>query len=175
MDIEEVLKRRQPPTKSVRLLLDQTLSDRFQQVEREAGRAKMRAENSNDRQVQIDAAELARQADDLKQQIEDAYVTFTFQGISRVDYNELLEAHPPTEEHTAGGFEFDPDGFGPDLIAACSVDPEISPEQARRIWDEWTEAEVVRLFNAAYESNRVVKDVPFIAAGSGTPRSSGPS
>lgn len=175
MDIEEILKRRSPPTVSIRLPLDQKLMDSFKHLEREAGKTQVAAERTNDREVHLRAQELNRQLESMREQIEDSRATFVFQGIGRLEYNELLEQHPPRPEDKEGGFEFNPETFGPAIIAACAVEPELTLEQVEHIWRDWTDAECVKLFNAAYESNKVVRDVPFTVAGIATTRPSGPN
>lgn len=73
---------------------------------------------------------------------------FKFQALSRRRYRELIDAHPPKDKTG----EWNPDTFPPALIAACSVEPKLTTEQAERIWsgDNWSAADSNRLFLVAW-------------------------
>lgn len=167
MDFEEIVKRRSAPTVTVRLPMENRLIDDFEKLRKEAAKTEVAANMSNDREVHIRSVELNRQLESMRQQIEDSRVAFVFQGIPRVEYNELVEQHPSRKEDRDNGFEFNPETLAPYLIAACAVDPELTVEQATFFWTEWTAAEGIKLYNAAYEANKVVRDIPFTVAGIG--------
>jgi|SRR5690606_586446 len=52
-------------------------------------------------------------------------------------YDELIGDHPPTDEQRAQGYQWNPDTFGPALLAAC-VGRELPPEE-RMSEDDWRE------------------------------------
>jgi hypothetical protein len=90
-------------------------------------------------------------------------VTMKYQAIGMMAYDKLVSKYPPKPEQRAEGSSFDMDTFAPALIAACSVDPEISPEEAKEIWnsEEWSRGDVMVLFRNAVELNNRGLDVPF--------------
>jgi hypothetical protein len=90
-------------------------------------------------------------------------VTLKYQAIGMRAYDRLVSKHPPKPEQRADGNSFDIDSFAPALIAACSVDPEISPTEAKEIWDsdDWSRGDVMVLFRNAVELNNRGLDIPF--------------
>ena len=94
-------------------------------------------------------------------------VTLQYQAIGMRAYDRLVSKHPPKPEQRAEGSSFDIDTFAPALIAACSVDPEISPSEAKKIWDsdDWSRGDVMVLFRNAVELNNRGLDVPFSVNG----------
>src|SRR5262245_40963053 len=94
-------------------------------------------------------------------------VTLKYQAIGMQAYDRLVGKHPPKPEQRAEGASFDINTFAPALISACSVDPEISPVEAKEIWDsdEWSRGDVMVLFRQAVELNNRGLDVPFSERG----------
>jgi hypothetical protein len=90
-------------------------------------------------------------------------VTLKYQAIGMRAYDRLVSKHPPNKEQQAEGASFNIDTFAPALISACAVEPEISPSQAREIWDsdDWSRGDVMVLFRNAVELNNRGLDVPF--------------
>jgi hypothetical protein len=94
-------------------------------------------------------------------------VTLKYQAIGMRAYDRLVAKHPPKPEQRAEGASFDIDSFAPALIAACSVDPEITPTEAKQIWDseDWSRGDVMVLFRNAVELNNRGLDIPFSVSG----------
>jgi hypothetical protein len=94
-------------------------------------------------------------------------VTMKYQAIGMRAYDRLVAKHPPKPEQRAEGSSFDIDTFAPALIAACSVEPEISPAEAKQIWEseEWSRGDVMVLFRNAVELNNRGLDIPFSVSG----------
>lgn len=90
-------------------------------------------------------------------------VTLKYQAIGMRAYDRLVGKHPPKPDQRAEGSSFDIDTFAPALIAACSVDPEISPTEAKKLWDseDWSRGDVMVLFRNAVELNNRGLDIPF--------------
>lgn len=90
-------------------------------------------------------------------------VTIKLQAIGSKEYDALLAAHPPTKAQKADGGVFNPDTFGPALLAKSMVDPVVSDEQATELWnsDLWSRGELSDLFYAAVELNNKGMNVPF--------------
>lgn len=90
-------------------------------------------------------------------------VTLKFQAIGMRSYDRLVSKHPPKAEQRAEGSSFDIDSFAPALISACAVDPEITPTQAKQLWEseDWSRGDVMVLFRQAVELNNRGLDIPF--------------
>ena len=93
---------------------------------------------------------------------------FTMRAIGSKAYDVLVSVYPPTAEQKKEAMTYDPDKFGPALIAACSVTPSLTPNEAKELWesDAWSRGEVMALFVAAVEVNSKGLDVPFTETGS---------
>lgn len=76
-------------------------------------------------------------------------LTLKFEALSAHNLDKLRAAHPPTVEQKANGFNVNTSTFSPALIAACMVEPEITPEQAKEMWDSehWSTGELTYLFD----------------------------
>lgn len=100
---------------------------------------------------------------------------FTLRAIGSKAYDVLVGMHPPTAEQKKEQAAYNPDTFGPALISACSVQPHLTPVEAKELWesDEWSRGEVMELFVAAVEVNSKGLDVPFTAIASDTTPLSG--
>jgi hypothetical protein len=90
-------------------------------------------------------------------------VTMKYKAIGMRAYDKLVSKHPPKPEQRVEGASFDIDTFAPALISACSVDPEISSEEAKEIWDseDWSRGDVMVLFRNAVDLNNRGLDIPF--------------
>ena len=91
-------------------------------------------------------------------------VTLKYQAIGMRAYDDLVAKHPPKADQRAEGASFNMDTFAPALIAACAVESEITPAEAKKIWEseEWSRGDVMVLFRNAVELNNRGLDVPFI-------------
>lgn len=94
-------------------------------------------------------------------------VTLTFQAIGAQNYDKLVSKHPPTQTQRVDGASFNMDTFAPALIAACSVEPELSPADAKEIWEseEWSRGDLMVLFRNAVDLNNRGLDIPFNVSG----------
>lgn len=99
---------------------------------------------------------------------------FTLRAIGSKAYDVLVSVYPPTADQKKEAMTYNPDQFGPALIAACSVTPSLTPNEAKELWDSdaWSRGEVMALFVAAVEVNSKGLDVPFTDQGSDTTLSS---
>ena len=98
----------------------------------------------------------------------------TLRAIGSKTYDVLVGMHPPTTEQKKDGSTYNPDSFGPALIAACALSPHMTPNEAKDLWEseEWSRGEVMELFVAAVEVCSRGLDVPFTETGSDTTPSS---
>lgn len=85
----------------------------------------------------------------IKVEVSGEELELTFQALSSHDLDKLQTKHAPSIEQKAKGYNFNPDTFGPALVAACSVDPEMTEADAKEIWasDSWSTGELGQLFD----------------------------
>ncbi|WP_404974803.1 hypothetical protein [[Kitasatospora] papulosa] len=116
------------------------------------------AKGAAERSPQDDAAQASYQAaaaalTDAQAALDAASIQLRFQALDRKTYKALLAAHPPTEEQSEEGYDFNLDTLGPVLIAASSLDG-ITEEDAAGYLDEWAPAEGEKLLNTAFGVQR---------------------
>lgn len=94
-------------------------------------------------------------------------LTMLFRAISHRDYDDLMAKHKPTANQQKDGYAYNPDTFGPALVARVCVDPALSEEDAKAIWDsdEWNRGEISTLFSAAVDVCMRGADIPFTESG----------
>lgn len=87
----------------------------------------------------------------------------TYRAIGAVEYDKLVSKYPPTTEQRAEGQTFNIDTFAPALISAVCINPEMSYDDAKEIWDspEWSRGEVITLWRKAVDLCNRGMDVPF--------------
>lgn len=90
-------------------------------------------------------------------------VEVLFRAIGSHAYDELVAKYPPNKKQKDQGLTYDMDKFGPALIAACAVEPEMSEEDAKEIWesDAWNRGELMTLFMGAVQVCTQGLDIPF--------------
>lgn len=96
-------------------------------------------------------------------------VSLTFRGIPAHEYDRLISRFPPRGPDKKQGYGYNPDKFGPALVAACCIDPEMTVEDATEIWesDAWNRGERMMLFMTAIEVCTTGLNVPFKRSVSG--------
>lgn len=80
-------------------------------------------------------------------------VALTFRGIPAHEYDRLISKFPPRPQDKKMGYGYNPDKFGPAIVAATCIEPEMSEEDAIEIWesDDWNRGERMMLLMAAIE------------------------
>lgn len=107
--------------------------------------------------------QLAEQVADLEARIAASTITLRFRGLGRNAFRRLVDEHP------AEGAPFNPDTFPVALIAACAVDPAMTPAQAAALADVLSDGQWDEVFDAAWSACREVPDgVPFNVLASAT-------
>ena len=97
----------------------------------------------------------------------DVEVFLRFQAISSTEYDALVASHPPTKKQRESGNAYNVDGFAPALIAACSLEPKMSLEEATALYTakSWSGGEITDLFLTCARLCQSGLDVPFTEAG----------
>jgi len=97
-------------------------------------------------------------------------VLLRFRAIAASRYDKIMAAHPPRPKDKKAGYAYNPDKFGPAIVAATCIEPEMSYEDAVEIWesDDWNRGERMMLLMAAVEVCTAGLNVPFNKSVSGT-------
>lgn len=158
---------KKPVRRTVRICMDSELAERVQEVERELQFTRIEADtNKEDAEI---AARLAEQEARYKEAVDAATersVKFVFRSIGRKSFENILRAHPPTEEQKKqaedrgedpNDLDWNPDTFPPALVAATLVEPDLTEEQVNEIFtsDDWSAAELSTLYQTAQEAQMV--------------------
>lgn len=97
----------------------------------------------------------------------DARLKLHIRAIGSVEYDQLVEACPPSKEDEKKGAIFDQKTFTAKLIAACVTRPRMDFDQASRLAADpnWAGGEVGGLYRACVEICQQGIDVPFTGTG----------
>lgn len=92
-------------------------------------------------------------------------VRMRLRAISQTDFDDLVEANPPTAKQRQRGASYNIDTFAPALVAACSVEPKLTVEQAKALKDspDWSGGEFGDIYGRAMGVCNAGLDVPFNA------------
>ncbi|MFD5675618.1 hypothetical protein [Streptomyces sp. NPDC127040] len=161
-DIADILKKAKRREKVIRICLAGDKLVELDEVERQlAGLGKAWEPGSL-----ADAdprKELAEKVAALRTEIRESEQPFRFRALGDKEWSDLLAAHPSPDKDKV----WDPETFGPALIAECAVDPVMSAEQVKELFEILNGAQRDELWRGAYEVNTEAGSIPFSLAGSG--------
>ncbi|MFL4947480.1 hypothetical protein ACJ6WE_08920 [Streptomyces sp. MMS24-I31] len=104
------------------------------------------------------AFELQERVEAARQRVREASVEFRFRALGHRAYSNLLAAHPAPE----GSKEpYDAGTFLPAVLAACCVEPSLTPAQVDRLLDVVNDGTARVLFATALAVNEEPSPVPF--------------
>lgn len=155
-------------TKVVSIVLDPDLADELTEAQQRFEKAKLLLEaqpKERGRYEEYEDSEAALEKVRARVEEAGAIAEIKVRGIGRQRYDKLQADHPPTEEqrkkHKRENPEQpplteNPDTFPIALIAACAVEPTMTVEQVKELWDsdEWNLAECMTLMMACIEVNQ---------------------
>ncbi len=140
------LRKKQPLERTVAIPLNDEAVRTFKEAGEALGRVQM---------VKGDAAAAQAAFNAAKADLEAETVELRFRSIGRRRYDELVRAHPPTEEMKAENPDspYNVDTFSVALIAASCVEPVMTEEEVNELSEAWNVAEYLQLWMAALEVN----------------------
>lgn len=101
-----------------------------------------------DDKTTTDAKRASKRLSAAQEAADEAQVRITLRGLPRAAYEELMAAHPPTDEQKEDGQVYNPDTFAPALISTCSVDG-MPLEDAKELLRLLSQPETGLLFTTA--------------------------
>ncbi|NXY93500.1 hypothetical protein HYE82_03565 [Streptomyces sp. BR123] len=161
-DISEILKNARRRQKSVFLCLAGDKVAELERLEKElAGLGDAWAPGSL---AETDPRKkLAEKVAAARAAVQASETEFRFEALGDRDWSDLIAAHPAKEK----GQAFDPETFAPALIATCAVDPVMSVDQVRELFDVLNHAQRDTLWQGAFDVNTEATGIPFSLNASG--------
>ena len=161
MTMDKIMKKKKGVVKSVQIQIDGEVATELTELQllHSTAEAYDRKHNEDDT-----APAIMDEIEALMGRAKETEVVFTFESIGSVAYDDIVgdPENQPTDEQKKEGATFNSLTFPPALIAAASVDPVITLEQATAIFQDrsWNGAELEKLFYAALEVNTETGDIP---------------
>ena len=124
-------------------------------IERSQGSMSLAGDNT--------ARQMAEGLQELERRIDEQTRTYSFRAVSRRRWRALMAEHPPTKEHRDQGADFNPETFPVAAIAACCVEPKLTPDEVQALEDdpEFSTGDFEMLWNGCLAANLgVVNDTP---------------
>jgi hypothetical protein len=161
---KDLKKLRKPARLTVMVQLDGTLQQRENDLRRaiaSARQAETMAGADLSQGPPASVIDMEQELEDLRLAGDTTTAPFTFEACGFAALEELRYKHPPSDtQREAEGLQWDPDTFGPALMALCAVEPELTESEAAEIWETWSPGLVNTLYRAAWDvcnSNPVVR------------------
>ncbi len=167
--------KKRPVHRSVEIFLDSEVAEEINRAKAELDVIEGQINNSSgDLGLEVQRDEAKAKLERLQDAAVEAgdVVSFTFRSIGRKAFERLIEEHPATEEQQKQAREqalatglsphltrlsWNSDTFPPALIAAASVDPKISHDEAYELFhvsEDWNQAELTALFLTARDAQQ---------------------
>ncbi|MFF0864158.1 hypothetical protein ACFYUV_20535 [Nonomuraea sp. NPDC003560] len=165
--IADIIGRVKRPEKTVSICLAGDLQAEFEDLERDLQIARDQpADGTLAGGANPMATQIAQQIMELRERMREHTTVFKFRGLPRKEYSDLVAACPPSDEEREKGADVDWELFPVQLVAACCVSHQMTPEEAGLLADELTDAQWESLYVAAFAVNKRAVDVPFSFAAS---------
>lgn len=154
---------KKPVTRKVPICLDSELADEFNELSMRLFVLREDVKSSTSPAARRDLEDAEAEMEELRPKMEEATVTFTFRSLGRTAFEELLDEHPPTKQQNEKArrkgedpMQFNPDTFPQALVAACIVEPDLSYDEVKQLFDDanWNTAELTALWEAAFTVNQ---------------------
>lgn len=86
-----------------------------------------------------------------------------YRAVGAQEWDALISNNPPNTEQKADGHSFNPDKFGPALLAKTCIDPKMTMKEWTVIWNspDWSRGEITDLYTAALRLSNKGLDIPF--------------
>jgi hypothetical protein len=97
----------------------------------------------------------------------DLELVLRFRALSPKEFDDLVAQYPPNTKQKAEGMAYNPDTFGPALVAAVSLEPKLTVGEVTELIDSgvWSPGEVNTLTGSAMQVCQTGAGVPFTARG----------
>ena len=155
--VDDFLGEYEAPTTEVEVCPRPELVIRHQELERRLVEA---GQSSSSSLADSGSKDLARELQELEQEMSETARKFRFRALSRRRWRSLLAAHPPLKQHKLDNFDYHPETFPVAAIAACAIEPVMTPEDAGKLEDLLPLGQFQKLWGAVLDVNLGVSDAP---------------
>lgn len=155
-DINEILGQIKLPERIYPLCLRADLRGRWEELNLKLRHVETEALSSL---AGEDSSGVAEQIRDLEEEMAAATVNLHLRALRSRAWSDLTAKHPPRKDHERDR-AFNTDTFGPAMLAACSVDPTMSEDQAGQLIDSITQGQWDELTTVLWNLNTGGADVP---------------
>lgn len=164
VDVDALLDSAEMPERTVAVCLRGNLYAEFQAAEEELGQALLnQAGMGEDPQVEV----LRDRVRDVQDRMRAGTLTLTVRAIPKPDFDALLLAHPPRDDHPRDAQNgFNRDAVNDALIRACIVTPEMTDARWGKLIKVLVTAQYQQVLEAVNAVNFTPVDVPFSYAAS---------
>lgn len=156
MNIDDLLEQVQLPQKTATICIRADLVARWEELHAEFNAAPTEAASLGEPSPR---ASIARQLEELKEEIAKHQATFVFESLPSLEFSDLLQQHPGQ-----GGKKLHEATLLPALFARCCIDPKMTEDQARKLLTKVSTGQANELFAAAWNVNQNTVDIPFDAS-----------
>ncbi|MGY4930310.1 hypothetical protein ACWD7T_04170 [Streptomyces sp. 900116325] len=160
-DIKAILKAAKPRERTVKVCIAGDLAGEVERLEGELAQASEDWQPT-DLTDEHPGRKIAAQIAELREQMRGSEIPFKLRYIGDEAYSSLLAAHPSKDP--AEGF--DSVSFPRALIAACCVDPVMTEDEVKALFDVINQGQIKDLFDAAWDVHNASGLVPFSLAAS---------
>lgn len=90
-----------------------------------------------------------------------------FRALSAKAFDDLQAKYPPTTRQKQDGLPYNPDTFGPALVAAVCIEPVLTVEDVKALMEDesWSVGEIATLVNSAFMLCNQDAGIPFTVSG----------
>ncbi|CBG73141.1 hypothetical protein SCAB_61201 [Streptomyces scabiei 87.22] len=154
-DIKDILAKAKPREHTVPICLAGDVAAEVERLE-----AELAATSSWQQQSLAEAnpgIEIAEKIKDARERMAAAEVPFTFRALGAKAWSDLVAEHPGKTPEEA----WDDETLAPALVAACAIDPVMTPEDVDALFETLNLGQRQELINAAWSVNSEGTSVPF--------------
>lgn len=163
-DIDDFLNGLKLPEVPVPICMRGDLQARFEELERQLHEARRKPSDGSLASSGAEARRIAEELVAVQEEMKGHVRVFLLRAKTRKEWSDLAKEYPPRKEDAPA--DFNRDTFPVAALAACSVKPRMSVEQAGRLVDRLTQGQWRTLWEAILDLNGGTGEVPFSRAAS---------
>lgn len=168
-DIDQILGAVELPETSTQIVLKASLQAQFDDLNRQLEVAREKT-NKTTLAGSPEVVELAQLVEAIREEMREHTVTIRLRALPKRAWQSLIDQHPPREGVDPS--DYNNDTFPVAALAACAVEPKISPEKAGMLIDRLSSGQWSTLWTAVVGLNVYEVDIPFSATASAVLRAS---
>lgn len=160
LSMEDLISSAKPPVRSVTICLDQSLQAEHDELIEQLDQ--MRRANPAKRGDTPEGHELAERIGQIEDAMQEKLATFHFKGLSKSALQILYKRFPSKDKTVL----WDPEAGGFALVAKAAIDPEMTEDQAQRLFNALSDGQADLLTQVAWLASKGSNSVPLSASAS---------